>query len=554
MPMRLILFAFSFLLLASGVKAEYFTIKNFQVTVNFTDEGYANFDETIEVEFSEPRHGIFQFIPYKGNVQDKEVSWAFKDINVEGYNYTTSKENDNIVIKIGDADVLVEGRQVYHITFTVLNTLNFFENNTELYWDILGIHWTTDIENFSFDLKFPDKVQLTTNDVRVFTGQEGSKGQDAELQVFPNEVKGKTTRVFTPGEGVTVAVNFPADTFQPMGALTSFWQIHGLLIAPIFFLLAAFFAKFFARNRKQPIMTEYFPPDGVSPVIAGGFIDNSVDNNDVLSLIPHLANKGYLRLESKEEKGFFKNKNNITFYKLKEAGSDLMVFETQFFNALFSTGSLVELSDLKDKFYTQLASVKESVRAWIKAQGWYSADQRAFGCVTGIVGLIALAWGAYALFAKQNVDGIALIVSAFIIFFISSRFHKRTPAGNETYQKLEGFRQFVSKAERPIIERLMKEDPLYYDKTMPYALAFGYLSQWNKQFEGLLTQPPSWYTGPMMYGSGMNQSWNTFSESFPSEISNIGSVFGSSPSSSSGGGGGGGFSGGGGGGGGGGSW
>ncbi|MEO6130874.1 MAG: DUF2207 domain-containing protein, partial [Saprospiraceae bacterium] len=147
---------------------------------------------------------------------------------------------------------------------------------------------------------------------------------------------------------------------------------------------------------------------------------------------------------------------------------------------------------------------------------------------------------------------------AFIIFFISSRFHKRTLAGNETFQKLAGFRQFVAKAERPVIERLMKDDPLYYDKTMPYALAFGYLSQWNKQFEGLLTQPPSWYSSPaMMYGGDMNRSWNTFSQSFPSEISHIGSVFGSSPSSSGSGGGsggGGGFSGGGGGGGGVGSW
>lgn len=552
--MRLILFVFSFLFLTSGVQAEYFTIKNFQVIVTFTEEGYANFDETIEVEFSEPRHGIFQFIPYKAIVQGQQVNWVFKDINVEGYKYSTSKENDNIVIKIGDANKYVEGRQVYHITYTVLNTLNFFEKNIEFYWDVLGVHWTTDIENFSFDLKFPDKVQLTSNDVRVFTGTEGSGGQDAELQVFPNEVKGRTTRPFAASEGVTVAVNLPADVFQPMSAMTSFWQIHSLLIAPVFFLLVAFFAKFFARNRKQPIMTEYFPPEGVSPVIAGGFIDNSVDNNDVLSLIPHLANKGYLRLESQEEKGFFKNKSNITFYKLKEAGSDLMAFERQFFDALFSSGSLVELSDLKDKFYTQLAAVKATVREWIKAQGWYSADQKAFGCVTGIVGLISLAWGAYALFAKQNVDGIALIVAAFIIFFISSRFHKRTLAGNEKYQKLEGFRQFVAKAERPVIERLMKDDPLYYDKTMPYALAFGYLAQWNKQFEGLLTQPPSWYTGPVMYGTGMHQSWNTFSESFPSEISNIGSVFGSSPSSSSSGGGGGGFSGGGGGGGGGGSW
>ena len=553
--MRLILLCLSFFFLTSGARAEYFIIKNFDVIVNFTDDGYANFDETIEVEFSEPRHGIFQFIPYKGIVNDRAVTWVFKDIEVDGYKFTTSKENNNIVIKIGDADVLVDGRQVYHIRFKVLNTLNFFEKNIEFYWDVLGVAWPTDIQNFSFDLKFPEKVQLSADDVLCYTGAAGSRGHDVELQVFPNEVKGKTTRVFSPGEAVSVAVNLEAGTFQPMSGLTSFWQIHSLLIAPLFFLLAAFFAKFFARNQKQPIMTEYFPPDGVSPVIAGGFIDNSVDNNDVLSLIPHLANKGYLRLESKEEKGFFKNKNNITFYKLKEAGSDLMAFESQFFNALFSTGSLVELTDLKDRFYTQLAAVKASVKAWISSQGWYSADQQAFGCVTGIVGLISLAWGAYALFAKQNMDGIALIISAFIIFFIASRFHKRTPAGNETYRKLEGFRQFVAKAERPVIERLMKDDPLYYDKTMPFALAFGYLSQWNKQFEGLLTQPPSWYTGPVMYGSGMNQSWNTFSESFPSEISNIGSVFGSSPSSSSsGGGGGGGFSGGGGGGGGGGSW
>ncbi|MEO6132559.1 MAG: DUF2207 domain-containing protein, partial [Saprospiraceae bacterium] len=414
--MRLILFVVSFCLVVTGVRAEYFTITNFHVDVTFTDEGYAHFDETIDVEFSEPRHGIFQFIPYQGVVNDKDVTWIFKDINVDGYKFSTSKENDNIVVRIGDANTFVEGRQVYHITFVVLNSLNFFDDHIEFYWDLLGTSGQEPVDNFSFDVKFPDKVQLASKDVLSYTGQAGLQDHDLQIQVFPSEIKGQTTRNLQPGEGVTIAVNFPKDTFQPMSAMTSFWKVHGLLIAPIFFLLAGLFAKFFARNRKQPIMTEYFPPDGVSPVIAGGFIDNSVDNNDVLSLIPHLANKGYLRLESHEEKGFFSSKNNITFYKLKEAGEDLMIFEKQFFNALFSTGSLVELKDLKDMFYTQLAAVKVTVQAWIKAQGWYSADQRSFGCATGILGIIALAWGAYAIFAKQNMDGIALIVSAFIIF------------------------------------------------------------------------------------------------------------------------------------------
>jgi hypothetical protein len=355
----------------------------------------------------------------------------------------------------------------------VLNPLDFFEDNSQFYWDLLGISWETDIQAFSFSLSFPSQVDLLQEHVRCFTGASESQGQEVQFHVNPRRVEGKTTRRFDPGEGLTVAVFFPKDTFQPMSGWSHFLEVHSLLIPPIFFLLAGFLARFFARNRRQTIMTEYFPPDGISPAIAGGFVDHSVDNNDVLCLIPHLANKGYLRMEA-QEGGFFK-KSNITFYKMKDAGPELFAFEKQFFNALFSTGDLVELKDLRDKFYTHMSLVKSAVKEWIKEQGWYETDQKAMGCITGIIGLVALAWGAYAVFAKQNLDGFALIGAGILLFYFASKFNKRSPAGNKTFQKLEGFRMFVKKAERPVIERLMKEDPLYYDHTMPYALAFGYL-------------------------------------------------------------------------------
>lgn len=536
-------------------RAEYFVIKNYHIDVTFTEEGYADFEEVIEVEFSQPRHGIFRFIPYRSEVQGKRVDRIIKDVKVEGYKVSTSKENHNLVLKIGDKDVYVDGKQVYRIRYRVLNPLNFFEEHSEFYWDLIGISWPVEIEAFSYRLLFPDRVQLTKDDVYSYTGLQGMQSQNATLEISPNAVTGNTTRSFNPGEGLTVAVRFGKDVFVPMSTWESLREQHGLLLAPILFLLGGFLAKFMARNKRETIMTEYFPPDGISPAIAGGFVDHSVDSNDVLCLIPHLANKGYLQMEAREAEGFFKKKSNIIFDKLKEAGNDLLSFEVEFFNALFSTGDRVEVADLKDKFYMHMAAVQASVRRWIKEQGWYEADQKAMGCVTAGGGLIALAWGAYALFGQQNLDGIALIVTGIVLFFFASRFNKRTPAGNETYRKLEGFRQFVAKAERPVIERLMQDDPMYYDKTMPYALAFGYLKQWNGLFAGLLTQPPSWYHGHGMHGAALTQSWNTFSESFPSEINQIGSVFSSAPSSSgSGGGGGGGFSGGGSGGGGGGSW
>src|SRR5687768_11953541 len=543
-------------LLAVQVQAQDFTIANYEVVVNFSEKGHADFNEKIEVEFSQPRHGIFRAIPLRSNVNDKPVVRIIDDPAVEGHNFSKSKENNNLVLKIGDADTYVEGRQVYNISYRVLNPFNHYDQHIEFYWDLLGVSWPAETQNFVFTLNFPDNVNLTADDVRAYTGDRGLRGEDVELNVFPHQIKGRGTKTFVPGEALTIAVRLPKDSFKAMSGWRYWFERHGLLLAPILFLLAGFLAKFYARNKRQTIMTEYFPPEGISPAVAGGFVDHSVDSNDVLSLIPHLANHGYLRLEATEEKGFFRNKSNITFHKLKDAGPELMPFEQQFFNALFSYGDVVHLEDLKEKFYSHMASIHASVKNWIHEQGWYEADQKAMGCFTGVVGVIALAWGAYAIFANQNMDGIALVVTAFILFYFANRFNKRTLAGNQTYQKLEGFRQFVAKAEKPVIERLLKDDPMYYDKTMPFALAFGYLSQWNRQFEGLLTQPPSWYTGPMMYGHGGMNSWNTFSESFPSEIDNIGSVFDSAPASSGsgGGGGGGGFSGGGSGGGGGGSW
>lgn len=539
----------------SHTQTEYFTIRDYKIDVTFTEQGYADFEEVITVEFTQPRHGIFRFIPYRDIINGHRVDRIFQNVKVENFKVSKSRENNNLVLKIGDANKYVDGIQTYKINYRVLNPLNFFEEHTEFYWDLLGVSWPVEIDNISFRIRMPQKVRLEISDVGVSTGDAGLAGGDVEFEVFPQEITGKSTRKFMPGEGLTMAIKLAKEDFQPMSFWTSFMKLHSLLLAPLIFLFLGITARFVARNRKLTIMTEYFPPVGLSPAVAGGFVDHSVDNSDVLCLIPHLANMGYLRLEAQEEKGFFSNKSNITFYKLKDEGPELKPFESEFFNALFAFGDRVELDSLKEKFHTHLSSVQASVREWIKAQGWYEADQKTLGCITGLAGMIALAWGAYAIFMKQNLDGIALVLTGFLLFYFTGKFNKRTISGNETYRKLEGFRQFVAKAERPVIERLMKDDPLYYDKTMPFALAFGYLKQWNRQFDGLLMQPPSWYSGPIMYGHGMTNSWNTFSESFPSEINNIGSVFSSAPSSSgSGGGGGGGFSGGGSGGGGGGSW
>jgi uncharacterized membrane protein len=554
MPMRLYhwLLPAALCLLSLSAKAEYFNIVNYDVNVKLSSDGYADFEEIIEVEFTTSRHGIFRQIPLRSEINGRSVTRIIRDIEVDGFNFSTSKENQNLILKIGSKNTWVEGRQTYRIRYRVLNPLNFFEEHAEFYWDLLGISWPVVTRNFSFNIELPGGIRLSKEDVQYYTGYDGYQGSDAVVDVAANQITGRTNREFSSGEAVTIAVKLPRYAFKEMDYWTAFRLQHSLLLVPFFFLAAGWAALRRARNPTETIMVEYFPPEGLSPAIVGGFVDHAVDQNDVLCLIPHLANQGYLRLEMEEKSGLF-GKNKITFYKLKEAGDELFPFEEKFFNALFSTGDVVELEDLKDKFYMHIAAVQIEVKSWIKAQGWYQADQGKWGFGVGFAGLAALGWGLFAVFARQNLDGIALIITGIVLFIFATQFNKRTPAGNESYRHMEGFRLFVKKAERPVIERLMQDDPLYYDKTMPFALAFGYLKQWNAHFDGLLSQPPSWYGGTGVYGHNATDSWTNFSESFPKEVNQIGSVFNSSPSSSSSGGGGG-SSGGGSGGGGGGSW
>ena len=547
-PRKIFILLLGSLLLSTPAMAEYFHIQSYRINVEITREGYADFEEIIEVVFSEPRHGIFRFIPLHSEVNGKRVERLIRNIETEGVPSGTSRESGNLVIKIGDRDVFVEGRQVYRIRYRVLNPLDFFEDHSQFYWDLLGVSWPVHTEQFSFSLRFPEGIALNEEDVRCFSGAAGSRGQDVEWAVESRLVEGKSKRRFESREGLTVAVRLPQDVFTPMSESTFFLQRHGLLLFPPFLLIAGFWVFYKHRNRREVIATEYFPPEGISPAVVGGFVDHSVDSNDILCLIPYLANMGYLRMELEE--GNFWRGDNITFFKLKEAGPELLPFESRFFNALFASGDEVQLKSLKEKFYTQMAAVKELVRQWIRKLGWYEPGQIKYAWITGGVAALTIIGGLIAVFAFDNLDGIALIITGVILLIIAILLRQRTPKGNEIYRRIEGFRQFVKKAERPVIERLMAQDPLYYDKTMPFALAFGYLKPWNKHFEGLLREPPGWYRHGGIHANTM-QSWNNFATEFPKEISQIGSVFSSSPGGSSSGGG---SSGGGSGGGGGGSW
>ena len=108
--------------------------------------------------------------------------------------------------------------------------------------------------------------------------------------------------------------------------------------------------------------------------------------------------------------------------------------------------------------------------------------------------------------------------------------------------------EFLRRVESEQYKRVAIGHPEWFDRYLPFAMAFGVEKKWARAFEGIYTQSPNWYVGP----SVTHFSASRFSSSLGNLSSAASSTLASSPRSSSGSGfGGGGSSGGGGGGGGG---
>jgi hypothetical protein len=71
----------------------------------------------------------------------------------------------------------------------------------------------------------------------------------------------------------------------------------------------------------------------------------------------------------------------------------------------------------------------------------------------------------------------------------------RTEQGSKWFGQLLGFRNFIEKAEKERIEKLVAENPSYFYNVLPYAYVLGVTDAWANKFEGIGVQPPQWYTG-----------------------------------------------------------
>lgn len=542
------------ILCATRVTAE--EIQSFGTDIQVHSSGKITITETIDYLFTSQKRGIFRDIPYLiTNNEGKEYTMEIRPLKVvdelgNAYRYTTSDEDNQLRIKIGDPDLYITGNKQYRITYEVRGGLRYFSDHDELYWNVTGNAWQVPIHNTRVSIVLPDQIPQEEIQSTCYTGAKGSDNKNCTITLDKSIVSIQSNTLFSAGDGLTVAISFPkgyVDVLEPKPyerfENTWYGKIIIMLITVVFALLAfvwyvglpLYIPYKWYREGRDPRSLEarawYDTPKTVkrrslTPAETGGLVDETVDHKDVFAQIVHLAQRGYLHIEETK-------KNDFTLIKKKNADSALLGFELRLYDALFDTKERVRIKDTK--LAVAIAEVQQKLYSQMVSDGFFNENPDTVRNKYYVLAGVALFTGN--------------IFLAIVAFLFGKHMPRKTSIGAQQAAIGRALKTFLGSQDRQLAFQATNQ--LMFEKLLPYAIAFGVEKIWANRFKDLALHKPDWYStydnsafNAGVFANSLHRSVGSFATSATPTRSTTGHSSGFS----------GGFSGGGGGGGGGGSW
>ena len=563
---------------AQELEGEAITLMSSEITIN--QDTSISINETINYFTPVEKHGIFRYIPERyrreGAIYTNPISQVtVTDSTGNELPFTTSRDSNNLTLKIGDPDVTFSGERTYRISYRVVNAILRQDDFDELYWDITGDGWAFPVLTSKVTIRSPF---APIQDYICFTGPVGSVSTGCSIKGDSNETVLETEEVINYGDNFTVAVKLDKNNSLIFPTKTQLWVEKLINNAPLLLLFLPGLLMFiywykkgrdyrfispnvFDMDPKAPqgmkpifepvnIPMVYEPLKSLTPGEAGTILDERVDNQDVVAEIIDLARKKCLKVERIENKGFLKFGNDYLLTKLKE-GTGLPPHQVYLMKNIFDSNKEVKISELKGTFYTHMAKVKEMIYDNLTERNIFTSKPiSAIG--KGIALAILMDVAAFAMTVStisflQAAWPIVVMVFSFALSLIFAlKMGQKTAIGTNLSLQARGLRETIRLGKW---REEIKEKHLFIEEVLPFAISFGVIGKLTKDMAKLNIEPPKYISG----GFHNSAAWSGFVSDFSKSAAG-GLSYNPSSSSSGGSGFSGGSSGGGGGGGGGGSW
>lgn len=597
---------FTFFLFSLNCYANDYDITKYDVEIIVDEYNKYSIKENIDTYFNVSKHGIVRMIPLYNNIirQDgirerNRVLISNVHVNEE---FASSRENNNYVLKIGSADKTINGKHSYSISYDYDIGLDKNNKYDELYFNIIGTNWDTDISNVTFKITMPKEFDASK--LGFSYGEYGESNTDnISYDVDGNVITGSFEGTLLAGEGLNVRMELPEGYFIRKSVSSSLLECWYYIIPILGVIVAYVVWKKYGKDDQVVDVVSFYPPENMNSLDVAFAKKGSVNSNDAVSLLVYLASKGYIKIV--EDK---KSKSRFTIQKVKEYDGNNKE-EELFFRGLFKkVWDSISSDELNESFYLTINSIltkknstanrKElfnskssnkryilflfmlitsSLSTIIPALGYKLSDIIFSIIICNLIGIVALiivgiiydnnctkkglnsALGFAFFFvlalavANFTIIGfeyiyydtvyligfILCMVCTYLIYFFYLIVTKRTEYGNKVLGEVNGFKKFLETAEKDKLESLVHDDPSYFYNILPYAYVLGVSDAWIKQFEGIAIAPPDWYESADTFD------YYRFNRSLNRTIHSASRVMNSVPQSSGGSSSGGGFSGGG---------
>ena len=144
-----------------NAKAANFTIDKYEVNMKVTKDNTYQIKEHIEVNFKSKSHGIYRDIPLVNDVKREDGSSNRIVARVENLDcgdeeYESSREGNNLHVRLGDEDVEITGKYEYNISYNYVMGNDVLPNEDEFYFNVIGTGWETTVSNVSFSIEMPE--------------------------------------------------------------------------------------------------------------------------------------------------------------------------------------------------------------------------------------------------------------------------------------------------------------------------------------------------------------------------------------------------------------
>lgn len=331
-----------------------YTLTKYDIKIIVNENNTFNITENISAYFNVQKHGIFRRIPLRNTVTRLDGTTSknrakISDLKVSE-TYSLSTENGYRVIKIGNPNYTLIGSRDYEISYLYNIGKDPIKDYDELYLNLIGNEWDTTISGITFTIVMPK--EFDKNKLGFSRGELGSTNSSGIIYtVKENIITGSYEGTLNKGEALTVRLELPEGYFVGAGLGVDYFVIFAILIPILFVVITFFMWKKYGKDNPVIETVEFYPPEGFNSAEVGFLYKGHADNQDVVSLLIYLANKGYIKITESEEKAFFSKNKGFKIIKIKDYdGNDIN--ERLFLKGLFKDkrSSRISFSALKEAF------------------------------------------------------------------------------------------------------------------------------------------------------------------------------------------------------------